>query len=295
MEVTMNNLDEIYVNVDDFMKNFIDEWNKMLISSGEKQRLRNPKLSPSEIITIVILFHQSNYRTFKHFYLNFVSQYLKEEFPGLVSYSRFVRLQQSILVPLCSYLQSRRGQSTGISYIDSTTITVCHNRRINQHKVFKGIAARGKSTMGWFYGFKLHIVSNEHGELLSFCVTPGNCDDRKPLGKLTKGLTGKLFGDRGYISKKWFDKLMIDSLQLITSVKSNMKNKLLPIMDKILLRKRFIIETINDQLKNISQIEHSRHRSVANFMVNIIAGLIAYTYQDKKPAINFNRNINAII
>jgi transposase len=145
--------------------------------------------------------------------------------------------------------------------------------------------------MGWFFGFKLHIVSNDKGEILSFYVTPGNIDDRKPLDKLTNNLTGKLFGDRGYISKQWFEQLMQQGLQLITSIKGNMKNQFIPMVDKLLLRKRFIIETINDQLKNISQIEHSRHRSITNFMVNLISGLIAYSHQKKKPSINFKVNL----
>jgi Transposase DDE domain len=284
----MDNLVEIYCGVDDFMKNFEREWKKQLISSGERKRMKVSRLSSSEIMTIIILFHQSNYRTFKHFYLVHVKRHLNDAFTDLVSYSQFIRLKKSVLIPLCAYLNTRKGQMTGISYVDSTAIRVCHNKRINRHKVFAGIAARGKTTMGWFYGFKLHLVVNEHGELLSFYVTAGNVDDRKPLNKLTKGITGKLFGDRGYISKAKFTELMQQGLQLFTTVRKNMKNKLLLLIDKILLRKRFIIETINDQLKNISQIEHSRHRSPVNFMVNLVAGLIAYTHQPKKPALNIN-------
>jgi hypothetical protein len=140
--------------------------------------------------------------------------------------------------------------------------------------------------MGWFYGFKLHVVVNEQGELLNFCLTPGNCDDRKPLKKLCKDLWGKLFGDRGYLSKKWSDELLEQGLQLITTIRKNMKNQLMSVVDKVLLRKRFIIETINDQLKNISQIEHSRHRNAINFFVNVVAGLAAYSHQSKKPSLN---------
>ena len=104
---------------------------------------------------------------------------------------------------------------------------------------------------------------------------------------------GKLFGDKGYISKALFETLWADGLHLITRLKKNMKNHLMPMIDKILLRKRALIETINDQLKNISQIEHTRHRSVANFMVNLLAGLIAYTYQPRKPSLNivFNQPV----
>jgi Transposase DDE domain len=165
-------------------------------------------------------------------------------------------------------------------------LSVCHNRRIERHRVFDGLAARGKTSMGWFFGFKVHLVINEQGELLAFYLSPGNLDDRKPVPKLTKRLFGKLFGDKGYISQPLFDELLAQDVTLITNVRKNMKNRLLPLMDKLLLRKRAIIETVNDQLKNISQIDHSRHRSVNNFLVNVIAGLIAYTHQPKKPSLN---------
>ena len=111
-------------------------------------------------------------------------------------------------------------------------------------------------------------------------------DDREPVPEMTRGLWGKLFGDKGYISQKRFDLLFDQNLQLITKIKKNMKNKFMPLMDKLLLRKRAIIETVNDQLKNISQIEHTRHRSMAGFMLNLLGGLIAYTYRDKKPSLH---------
>ena len=144
--------------------------------------------------------------------------------------------------------------------------------------------------MGWFYGFKLHLVVNDRGELLAFRITPGNVDDRQPVPELTEGLTGKLIGDRGYISQKLFDTLWERGLQLITKVRKNMHNKLLPIVDKLLLRKRALIETIFDQVKNIQQVEHSRHRSVMNAMVNVLAALAAYTHQPAKPSLNLDRN-----
>jgi hypothetical protein len=287
----MDNLVELFTDVDDFMKSFLPHWELSLLQSGQNQRCKPSRLSPSEVMTLVILFHQSHYRTLKHFYMDYVQQHLRSAFPDLVSYSRFVRLQQQVLVPLCYYLDTRRGQVTGISYIDSTALKVCHNKRINRHKTFAGIAERGKTTMGWFYGFKLHLVVNDRGELLSFCLTAGNVDDRQPVDNLCKNIMGKLFGDRGYISQKLTEALAKQDLQLITSIRSNMKNKLLTLIDKILLRKRFIIETINDQLKNISQIEHTRHRSIANFCVNLVGALVAYTLQSKKPSLNLDTQI----
>ncbi len=185
-----------------------------------------------------------------------------------------------------------------MQFVDATSLKVCHNLRINRHRVFAGVAKRGKTTTGWFYGFKLHLVVNDEGEYLNCCITPANVDDRAPVPKLTKGLYGKWFGDKGYISQTLFEDLMSKGLKLVTGIQKNMKNKLMPLMDKILLRKRFIIETINDQLKNISQIEHTRHRSVTNALLNIIADIVAYTHQPKKPSLKFysrkNENILAM-
>jgi hypothetical protein len=285
----MNNLIEIYCAVDDFVKIFLPGWKKTLIATQQKKRNKPAGLSESEVVTLLILFHQSNYKTLKHFYLDYVCCHLSKEFPTLVSYSRFVRLQQSVLIILAAYLDSQRGKNTGISFVDSTSLAVCHNKRIQRNRVFKGIATRGKTTMGWFFGFKLHLIVNDCGELLAFQLSKGNTDDRTPVPALIKGLTGKLFGDRGYISKKLFEECWDKGLHLVTSVRKKMKNHFLPMADKILLRKRFIIETINDQLKNISQIEHSRHRSVINFFTNLLAGLSAYCHQPKKPSLNLSQ------
>ena len=143
--------------------------------------------------------------------------------------------------------------------------------------------------MGWFYGFKLHLIVNEKGELLSTMLTPGNVDDRNRslMHTLTKSIVGKLFGDKGYLSKPLFQCLLKRGIQLITKLKSNMANKLMPLLDKLLLRKRALIESINDELKNMCQVEHTRHRSPINFLVNLFAGLVAYTFFPKKPSIRY--------
>ncbi len=194
-----------------------------------------------------------------------------------------------------AYLLHRKGSVTGIAFVDSTTIAVCHNKRIARNCVFRGLAKRGKSTAGWFYGFKLHLIVNDQGEILSFLVTPGNVADVAVVEKLSKGIVGQLFGDMGYISAKVGKRLLEQGLHLFTNLRSNMKQKLLPIREKILLRKRFIIETINDQLKNISQIEHTRHRSIGNFFVNLLGGIAAYTHQAKKPRLKFKNYDNSLI
>lgn len=278
---------ELYCDIDDFCQIWKAAQAKKLVGQAG-QGVRQPELSESEIMTLVIHFHQSGYRHFKDYYIEQVQQHLRGEFPKLVSYSRFVTLMQRVVVLLWAYAQARCGQCRGIAFIDSTALRVCTNRRISRHKVFAGLAARGQCSLGWFYGFKLDLVINEYGEVLAFTLTSGNVDDRKPVPHLVKRLFGKLFGDKGYLSQPLFETLLEQGLRLVTTIRANMKNRLILMSDKLLLRKRFIIETINDQLKNQSQIEHSRHRSPVNFVVNVLAGLIAYMWQPKKPAIHWS-------
>lgn len=278
----------IFCEIDDFCGDFEPILNRHLLDDGNRKRLRRSTLARSEVMTIIVEFHRSNYRTFKHYYNQHVCVYLRWAFPKVVSYNRFVELMADALLPLCAYLHTRKGSCSGISFIDSMPIAVCHNRRIHSHRVFDSTAERGKNSVGWFYGFKLHLIVNDEGEILAVQLTTGNVDDRTPVPKLVKKLFGKLYGDKGYISQKLFDLLFAEGVQLVTKIRKNMKNKLMPIFDKLMLRKRAIIETIYDQLKNISQIEHTRHRSGFNFLVNIVSALIAYTYQQKKPSLNIH-------
>ncbi|MEZ4667696.1 MAG: IS982 family transposase [Anaerolineae bacterium] len=254
-------------------------WRQGLLESGQN-RLRVCQMSMSEMMTVVVHFHQKRYRDFKTYYTEYVAKQLISEFPTLLSYNRFVQLLPRILVALSAYLHQCYGQCRGIAFIDSTALAVCHNRRISQHRVFAGIAERGRTSVDWFFGFKLHLVVNDCGELLSCCLTPGNTDDRRPVSKLAHRLWGKLFGDKGYLSRPLAEQLMENhAVELVTKVRANMKAKVLDEMDQFFLRKRAIVETIYDQLKNISQIEHSRHRSLVGFMVNLLGGLIAYCHQ----------------
>jgi hypothetical protein len=284
-------LTTLFYLIDNFCLEFEPQWQKQLVESGDAKRTKPCSLSLSEILTILVHFHQSNHRTFKHYYLGYVSTQLAGDFPRLVSYNRFVELMPSVTVPLCVLLTTLLADPGIANYIDSTKLPVCHNRRIRRHKVFKGLAQRGKSSMGWFFGLKLHLIVNDQGEVVSFMLTPGNAADNNiPIvTKLASRMLGKLFGDKGYISQDLFKALWKQGVHLVTGIRRNMKNRLMPLMDKIMLRGRSIIETINDQLKNQEQIEHTRHRSPKNFLVNLLGGLIAYQLQPKKPALHFTK------
>ena len=190
----MDNLTELYCHIDDFYQQFKPEFEAHLIATGH-QRLRACKISVAEIMTVLILFHQLRYRQFKSFYYQHMLGMMKREFPNLPSYSRFIELIPRSIMPLYAYLQSMMGDCTGVSYIDSTKLAVCHNKRIYRHKVFEGMAQRGKSIMGWFYGFKLHAIINHKGELISVKVTAGNADDRAPAKDMATCVFGKLFGE----------------------------------------------------------------------------------------------------
>ena len=278
---------DLFVDVDDFCLVFLPLWEQRLLTEGSKRRRRKGQLRVSEVMSIMIHFHQSHYRDFKAYYTEHVCKYLRAEFPNLVCYERFVALIPSVLGPLVAYLRSLYGICTGISFVDSTSLAVCDNHRIHANKVFEGFAQRGKTSMGWFYDIKLHFVINDCGELLACQLTPGNVDDRAPVPLLAQRLFGKLFADKGYISQALFE-LLFDTfgVQLITGLRKNMKNRLISLHDKLILRKRAVVESVIDQLKNISQIEHTRHRSPTNFFVNVVAGLIAYCLQSKKPSLN---------
>ena len=280
---------EIFCLADDFCKVFNLELRTRQLQDGRPHRNKPGRLSDSEVITILIIFHSNGFRCLKHFYKEYVCVHLRHLFPDVVSYNRFVELQKSILLHLAVFIKEvLLGECTGVSYVDSTPLKVCNNKRIHNHKVFKGIAQRGKCSMGWFFGFKLHIIINDKGELLNFMITPANTDDRDPLknASFVEKVSGKLCGDKGYIDKRLFDFLFLNGVQLITKIKSNMRNILMPMYDKIILRKRALVESVNDELKNTAQVEHSRHRSFTNFFTNALRALAAYCFPPKKPSIN---------
>ena len=284
----MDNLVEMFCDVDDFCHQFSPKWEAQLLSDGTRKRRRKSKMTTSERMTIVIAFHQSNHRDFKNFYIGLVQRYWAEFFPELLSYTRFINTMSDLIVPMCAYFQTVKGKPTGIAFVDSTSLKVCHNIRIPRNRVFSGSAKRGKGTMGWFFGFKLHLLINHNGEILSLNISPGNTNDRSPIPDLCKDLTGKLYADKGYIGKKLSQTLKESDIDLVTTVRKNMKAKVISAFDRAMLSKRYIIETVNDQLKNISQIEHSRHRSETGFMLNVISGIVAYCLKKQKPRIKLS-------
>jgi hypothetical protein len=278
-------LTALFCSVDDFCKNPPLQSGPLLLP-GRSQRNRARSLSKSEIITLLISFHLSKFRDFKAFYLGFVCCHWRGAFPKLVSYSRFIEYIPSALLPLFPYLRSLFGRCTGITFADSTALAVCENPRIEQHKVFQGTAERGKTSTGWFFGFKLHLLINDCGELLNITLTAANKDDRKPLPGLLAGIFGKLIADKGYLSRPLTESLREQGVELVTKVRKNMEQPQLTVMNAYLLRKRAIIESVIDQLKNISQVEHTRHRAFTGFLWNLAAALIAYCHQPKKPSLN---------
>lgn len=286
---------QIFVEVDDFVKD-LDHFalKKQLLGDAVARRNRKCKLTLSEMMTIYIGFHISSHTNFKKYYTDFIAVHYLHLFPDLVTYERFNQLQSRLFMPMLMYFKNRcQGECTGISFIDSTPLQVCHIKREKQHKVFKGIAEKSKSTMGWYFGFKLHLIINDKGEVLSFCFSKANVDDRdrKIMSIMTKEVFGKLFGDRGYISQKLAEYLWNDGVELVYKRRKNMKKMNISDTDKILLRKRAVIESVNDELKNICSIQHTRHRSLQGFFNNVVSALIAYQSFEKKPSIKISHEL----
>lgn len=284
-------LTTIFYHIDEFCKTLSSSSDiKIMLIDEKRERNREFRLALSEVMTIMIYYHHSGYKTFKDYYEKHVVITLTSEFKGLVAYNRFVELKKYAAVPLVLFTKIIcLSNCTGISFVDSMSLAVCHNRRICSHKVFKSCARRGKTSVGWFYGFKLHLVINEYGQMIDFHLTSGNVADNNHqllLDHLLSKTHGKVFGDKGYIVKETVKNQLLErGTQLITKLKKNMQNKLMDIYDKLLLAKRGIIESANGILKEILSIEHSRHRSKINFVGYIHSTIAAYFFREKKPSI----------
>jgi hypothetical protein len=280
-------LEERFCEFDDFCKSVRSQWEAMLLTAGKisGQQRHGPEcgLCDSEIMTLLVLYHASRFKNFKTFYNGVVLGMLKPWFPKAPCYERFLTLTKRVWALLAFFLASRMGQKTGVYYIDSTPLAVCHNKRIYKHKVFADLATRGKTTMGWFFGFKLHLVFNERREIVALKLTPGNVNDTTPVPELTKDLVGKLFGDKGYIGKKLAEELLRRGLALMTRVRSNMKSLPVSFFDKALLNGRNIAETIIGHIKEFSSLRLPKHRSVFNAFTHITAAVIAYQIDPLSP------------
>ncbi|EFT1985567.1 IS982 family transposase [Salmonella enterica] len=290
----MDYITEFYCLVDDFWQSVKEQIDNYMISDDKKHRNRQSILSLSEMTTLVILFHSMRFRQFKKFY-QYVSIFMRREFPRLLSYNRFIELMPRCIVLLTVLFDSLKGECTGVSVVDSTPLAVCDNLRISRHKVFDGYAERGKSSTGWFFGFKLHVIINHLGEIISARLTAGNVDDRKPVPDMASGIFGDLFGDKGCLSNSLKEKLKDMGINLITKVRRNMKKVTHIDFEKAVLSKRSVIETVFDELKNLCQIEHSRHRSINNFIVNLLSGLVAYCLMEKKPSLSISTSAPALV
>ena len=282
----------LFCEIDDFFLEY-EAWKSthcLPETTPIETRGRPRQLHPSEVMTLVIAFHQSNYRTFKHFYLRHVCVYWGAAFPHLVSYSRFVQLKKEVLTLLELYLTTTLGDCSGVSFVDSTRLRVCDTKRISSHRVFAGIAERSKTSMGGFYGFKLHLIINHRGDLLDVVLTPGNVDDRKPLWGMPPeaGLHGSLYGDSGYISKDLRTHLREQGVNLVYKVRKNRDPLDVSVCDEVLLKKRTLIESVIRELKTQTQLEHRRHRNIENFQVNVVSALIAYQLLETKPSMNLS-------
>lgn len=245
---------EIFCEIDDYCKAFFPAFERGLLPSPKAKRQRAISMSAGEIMTILVLFHLFHYRAFKNFYLDCVMRQMRDCFPKLLSYNRFVEVQGRVFPALCAFMKHKSGHETQLYYVDSTTLGVCRNQRIPSHQTFDGIAQRGKSSMGWFFGFKLHIMINHLGEIMAFCLTPGNTDDRKPVSKMFKNLRGLAAGDKGYISKKLAAELAQMGIKFVTKTRRNMKPDERSRFEKFFLAKRAIVEAVIGQFKEVFRL-----------------------------------------
>lgn len=268
----------IFYNVDEFCKFFESESKKYSLTTSGYREFKS-KMTLSEVMTICIYWHLSGYKDFKSYYINHVLVHLKNEFPNALSYSRFIELKSYAVKPLLIFAKCLTSESNGKSFIDSTKLQVCNNRRIYSHKTFKNMATRGQSSMGWFYGFKLHIVTDDKGDIIDFTLSTGSVHDGNKIiiDKIVTKVRDILVGDKGYIGL--FEHLYKQGIKLLHRLRSNMKNKLLSLDEKELLQKRgSVIETAIGLLKNSLSLEHSRHRSYSNFLCHVFSSIAAYPF-----------------
>jgi len=291
MNIILNSdkLTQIYIEVDDFqkgMREFLDA--QGLPNPNSTSRNRPRSMNESEMMTIIIYYHFSGFRCFKWYYNLVIKRIFADYFPTSFSYSRFIQLMAELNLYLLFYMTAcRLSVTTQGNYIDAKKLVVSHNRRIKDHQVHKGFARRGKSSTGWFFGFKLHLIINHFGQIVEFQLTSGNVADNNHnvLERFADKVKGFLFGDRGYLSKIAAS-LKMKGLHLIPRLRKNMKQQQhLSPEQKYYVKHRGLIETVFDLMKHKLDIEHSRNRSTKNYFANVLGALIAYTFLDHTPCI----------
>lgn len=272
---------EIFFDFDEYLKE------KFPNADAEFSMTIQSSLSLSEMASIEIGYHHSPYKCFKAYYKERILGELKNCFPQAITYERFVVLKPRLRFYLEHFLRSKRlSKPTDANYIDSSKLEVCHPMRSLTNKVFKDKAKHGRTIMGRFFGFKFHLIINHIGQIVDVFISTGNVADnnKELLRKITKGFVGLLIGDKGYITSIK-EELADNGVNLLTKVRKNMKPPKYTPKELHYKKHRGLIETTNDLLKNKANIQHTRHRKVINFEVNIWAALIAYTYNDSLPSV----------
>lgn len=280
----IHQLISIFVEMDEFCKE-LDCYSEHYFLSGPTKHKRGPDCGVviSEIMTILVMFQKSRFRDFRNFYTGYLRFFYRQDFPKAPCYQRFISLIKRAIFPLTIFTQIKAGKQTGVAYIDSSCLPVCHLKRSKRHKIFDSIAEYGKTSVGWFFGLKLHLVINDQGALVAFKITKGSRSDSQEALPLLKGLKGLAFGDKGYIGQKIFEELLSSGLKLITRKRKNMKDKLdVSAHEKRLLNQRGLIETVIGHLKQCCQVWHTRHRSIVNAMTHLVAALAAYAIEPLK-------------
>ena len=291
MFINETKLIKIFCDCDDFIKAIPLVTNLSCagqIGNGKREPTRVPSISISEIMCILILYHHSGMKCFQYYYKEMVLKQMLSYFPDAPSYSRFVELIPRAALPMFLFVNLFRvGEATGYYFADSKKLPVCDNLRIKSNRVFKGIAGRSKSSTGWFYGLKLFLVINQYGQVMNCWVTSANIADNNldMMKRIFKFLKGMVFADKGFISQKAFEFFYQEGLKIVTTIRSNMKNKLMPMLEKVLRKKRGVIESVNDLLMTLCDIDHTRHRNPINALTHTLSGVAAYTYLDKLPSI----------
>jgi hypothetical protein len=292
-------LTTIFCRIDDFFKFY-----QKYIAAKELPPIhggalcpRKKQMTPSEVMAVLVYYAASSndIKHFKAFYA-YKKNELQSAFPGLVSYERMTELKEEVLLPLTAFLLSILGKCTGISFIDSSKLEACNIKRAGSHKVLRSIAKRGRSSMGWFYGTKIHLAVNGSGELINLLLTSGNVADNNHdvMRHMTSNMFGKLFGDKGYIlDPQFWQEIYGNGVQIIHGLRKNMKQRLMTIFDKIMLRKRGIIESVFSIFKERMALQYTRARSVYGFICNTISMLIAYQLSPNKPKIRLAKNYSS--